>query len=150
MSGHFLNESKHFYSYLTDNQRAIYCPYVQYRSNRPEVFCKKVFLEVLQNSQENTSVRVSFSIKLQTWALQLYEKGDFGTGVFLWMLRKFQEHFFTERHWWLLLTICNHLSRRLFILLLRPRLWSIRIKAQKLNCDVKNQFINSLRLAIFV
>ena len=27
---------------------------------------KKVFLEILQNSQENTCARVSFSIKLQT------------------------------------------------------------------------------------
>ena len=32
----------------------------------PEVFCKKkVFLEILQNSQENTCARVSFLIKLQ-------------------------------------------------------------------------------------
>ena len=29
------------------------------------VLCKKVFLEIWQNSQENTSVRVSFLIKLQ-------------------------------------------------------------------------------------
>ena len=28
---------------------------------------KKVFLEILQNSQENTYARVSFLIKLQTW-----------------------------------------------------------------------------------
>ena len=31
----------------------------------PEVFCEKVFLEILQNSQENTCARVSFLIKLQ-------------------------------------------------------------------------------------
>ena len=30
------------------------------RSSRPEVFCKKVFLEISQNSQENTCARVSF------------------------------------------------------------------------------------------
>ena len=35
------------------------------RSSRPEVFCKKVFLEISQNSQENTCARVSFLIKLQ-------------------------------------------------------------------------------------
>ena len=29
------------------------------------VLCKKVFLEILQNSQENTGTRVSFLIKLQ-------------------------------------------------------------------------------------
>ena len=42
------------------------------RSSRPEEFCKKVFLELSQNSQENTSARASFLIKLQGWALQPY------------------------------------------------------------------------------
>ena len=34
------------------------------RSSRAEVLCKKVFLQILQNSQGNTSGRVSFLIKL--------------------------------------------------------------------------------------
>ena len=33
---------------------------------------EKLFLEILQNSPENTSARVSFLIKLQTSGLQLY------------------------------------------------------------------------------
>ena len=33
---------------------------------------KKVFLEILQNSQEITCARVSLLIKLQVWGLQLY------------------------------------------------------------------------------
>ena len=33
---------------------------------------KKVFLEILQNSQGNTCPRASFLIKLHAWALQLY------------------------------------------------------------------------------
>ena len=41
------------------------------RSSRPEVFCKKVFLGISQNSQENTCARVSFLIKLQG-GLKLY------------------------------------------------------------------------------
>ena len=36
------------------------------------VLQKKVFLETLQNAQENTCVRVSFLKKLQDWGLQLY------------------------------------------------------------------------------
>ena len=44
---------------------------------------KKVFLEILQNPQKNTSARVSFLIKLQDRDLQLYQKRDSGTGVFL-------------------------------------------------------------------
>ena len=35
------------------------------RSSRPEVFYKKVFLKISQNSQENTCTRASFLIKLQ-------------------------------------------------------------------------------------
>ena len=35
---------------------------------------EKVFLEISQNSQENTCARVSFLIKLQAWGLQLYKK----------------------------------------------------------------------------
>ena len=36
-----------------------------FRSSRPEVFYRNVFLEILQKSQENTCARVSFLIKLQ-------------------------------------------------------------------------------------
>ena len=53
------------------------------------VLCKKVFLEISQNSQENTCDRVSFLIKLQAWALQFYLKRDSGTGIFLWILWNF-------------------------------------------------------------
>ena len=35
-------------------------------------FIKKVFFEILQNSHENTCARVSFLIKSQASALQLY------------------------------------------------------------------------------
>ena len=38
------------------------------RSSRPVMFCKKVFLEISQNSQGNTCARVSFLIKLQAEA----------------------------------------------------------------------------------
>ena len=47
------------------------------------VLYKKVFLKILQNSQENTCTRVSFFIKLQALGLQLYQKRDSGTGVLL-------------------------------------------------------------------
>ena len=36
------------------------------------MFVKKVFLEISQNSQENTSARVSFLTKLQASGLQLF------------------------------------------------------------------------------
>ena len=48
------------------------------------VVLKKMLLNISQNSQENTCARVSFIIKLQ-----LYEKRDSGTGVFLWILQNF-------------------------------------------------------------
>ena len=42
---------------------------------------EKVFLEISQNSQENTCARVPFLIKLQAW--------DSCTGVLLWILWNF-------------------------------------------------------------
>ena len=42
---------------------------------------KKVFFEILQNSQGNTCVRVSFLIKLQVETCKIYLKKDSGTGV---------------------------------------------------------------------
>ena len=39
---------------------------------RPNRVKRKVFLVILQNSQESTCVRVSFLIKLQVGGLQLY------------------------------------------------------------------------------
>ena len=45
---------------------------------------EKVFLEISQNSQENTCDRAYFLIKLQV----------LGKSVFLWILRNFYEHLF--------------------------------------------------------
>ena len=42
-----------------------------------------------QTLQENSWVKVSFLIKLQTSGVQLYEKRDFCLSVFLWILRSF-------------------------------------------------------------
>ena len=50
--------------------------------------CKKVFLEISQNSQENNCARVCFLIKLQARPATLLKKGS-GTGVFLWILWNF-------------------------------------------------------------
>ena len=50
---------------------------------------KNVFLEISQNSQENTCARVSFLIKLRASGLQLYLKRDPDTGVFLRILQNF-------------------------------------------------------------
>ena len=46
------------------------------------VLCKKVFLEISQNSQENICARVSFLINLQGSGLQLHLKRESGTVVF--------------------------------------------------------------------
>ena len=56
------------------------------------ILSKKLFLKILQISQENNCARVSFLIKLQASGLQLYYKRDSGTGVLLWNLRNFEEH----------------------------------------------------------
>ena len=38
---------------------------IMIRNSLPEVFWKKVFLKILQKSQENSCARVAFVIKLQ-------------------------------------------------------------------------------------
>ena len=51
-----------------------------FRSTRLEVFCKKVFLEISQNSHEKTCARDFFLIKLQTLGNLI--KKDFLAQVF--------------------------------------------------------------------
>ena len=51
-----------------------------------------MFLKILQKAQENTCTRGSFLIKFQT--CNFIKKRDFGTGVFLWILRNFKEHLY--------------------------------------------------------
>ena len=46
--------------YNKDTRRFIF------RNSRPDVFCKKVFLEISQNSQENTCTRVNL-LKNRLW-----------------------------------------------------------------------------------
>ena len=41
--------------------------FMMLRSSRPEMFYKKVFLEVLQNSKENTCARILTSLKKELW-----------------------------------------------------------------------------------
>ena len=51
---------------------------------------KKVFLEILQNSQENICVRVSFLMKIQAYeACNFIKERDTVTGVFLWIFQNF-------------------------------------------------------------
>ena len=53
------------------NSITIYCN-IYFQKKPPEAFCKKkVFLEISQNSQENTCTRVSFLIKLQAEAYEI-------------------------------------------------------------------------------
>ena len=66
------------------------------RSSRLKVYCKKVFLEISQNSQENTCARVSFLIKLQAQSMWCR--------CFPVNFAKFlRTLFFTQNLWWLLL-----------------------------------------------
>ena len=66
------------------------------RNSRPEVFCKKeVFLEVSQNSQENTCARVSFLIKMP--AACSFIKKETVTQVFSCEFGKFSKNTFSYR-----------------------------------------------------
>ena len=58
----------------------------QVKIGSPEVFCKKEFVKIPHNSQENTSALVSFLMNLQASGLQLYQKTNSSTGIFLRIL----------------------------------------------------------------
>ena len=69
------------------------------RSSRPEVFCKKVSLEISQNSQANTCARVSFFNKVAGLKKKRLWHRCFPVN-FVKFLRT---PFFIEHLWWLLL-----------------------------------------------
>ena len=48
---------------ICNNSYVVY----KFRSSHPDCFVKKMFLEISQNSQENTCVRVSFLLKKRPW-----------------------------------------------------------------------------------
>ena len=59
--------------FLEDESSNLKVKYVQSTETATKgVLYKKVFLEISQNSQENTCARVFFLIKLQALCLQLY------------------------------------------------------------------------------
>ena len=48
--------------------------FAEYWRTRPDVFCKKLLLQLSQNYQENTSVEVSFLIKLFLFLIKFIKK----------------------------------------------------------------------------
>ena len=66
------------------------------RSSCPHIICKKVFLEILQNSQEKTCARVSFLIFF-------FQKETLAHVFYCEFCEIPKNIFFTEHFWWLLL-----------------------------------------------
>ena len=56
---------------------------------------KNLHLKILQYSQENTCVRVSFQIKMQAFSPKTLLKRSFNTGFFLFKNTCFEEHLWT-------------------------------------------------------
>ena len=67
---------------------------------------KKVFLEISQNSQENTCTRVSFLIRLQRPAT-LFKKRRWHRCFPVNFVKFLGTPFYTEHLWWLLLAFCH-------------------------------------------
>ena len=71
---------------------------------------KNVFLEISQNSQENTCARVSFLIKLQASGLRpatLLKKRLWHRRFPVKFAKFLRTAFFMEHFWWLLLPFLN-------------------------------------------
>ena len=64
---------------------------------------KKLFLEILQNSQENTCARASFLIRLQVASATLLKKRPWHRCFPVNFAEFLRTPFFTEHLWWLLL-----------------------------------------------
>ena len=80
------------------------------RCSCPEVFCKKVFIKISQNLQENTCARDSFLIKLQ-----FLIKKRLWYRCFPANFAKFQRtSFFTKHLQWLLLVCSSFVGRRYY------------------------------------
>ena len=79
---------------------------VLWRSSHRRYSVKKLFLEIWQNSQENTCARVSFLIKLHAVACNFTKKRCSGTACFSVSFAKFlRTSFLTEHLRWPLLSM---------------------------------------------
>ena len=76
-----------------------------YRSSRPECSVKNLFLEIPQNSQENTSAIVSFLIKLQAQPATLLKKRLWRRCFPVNFAKFLRTPFLTEHRRWLLLPL---------------------------------------------
>ena len=88
---------------LTNSKKRQSLKNPQKTGSHSEVFCKQVFLEIPQNSQENTCARVSFLIKLQPERPAVLSKKRLAQ-MFPVNFAKFLRTTFLAKHfWWLLL-----------------------------------------------
>ena len=86
---------------------------------------KKVFLEILQNSQESTCARVSFLIKLQALPASLLKKRLWRRCFPLNFAKFLRTSFFREHLWWLLLFIQPFPSRAFQRVVFNPLLRNV-------------------------
>ena len=73
---------------------------------------KKVFLEILQNSQENTCARDSFLIKLQARPATLLKKSLWHRCFPVNFAKLLRTPFFIEHLWWLLVTVVSEITHK--------------------------------------
>ena len=72
------------------------------RSSHYRCSIKKVFLNIWQNSQENTCARVSFSVKLKVWGIASFLRAPFLRNTSRGLLEQIQ----------IKLLICSHLIKK--------------------------------------
>ena len=136
-----------------------------YRSNHQTCSIKKVILnKIFQNFQENTCVGVSFLMKLLALGLQFCWKRDSETGVFIWILKNFQDFLFIEHLWFQLLYLLFSRSLSVsvsivfftsisFSFLSYAFLSSLKINLPCVSCNsskTANKTVNRLRLECFI
>ena len=78
---------------------------MKYRSSHRKCSIKKVFLEISQNSQENTCARVSFLMKFQASGCNFIKRETLAQAFSCEFCQIFKNTSFTEHFRWLLLEI---------------------------------------------
>ena len=100
----FYNVTAHYKNYFLFKPVKYY--YFVSRSSHPEVFCKKVTLQILQNLQENTCASVSFFDKVAAIRPAILLKTILQHRCFPVDFARFVRiPFFREQFWWLFLYI---------------------------------------------
>ena len=79
--------------------------FIMFRSSRPDAFCKNLFLDISENSHQNTYATVSFLKQLQAESCNFIKKSFWHSCFPVNFVKFLRTPFIIEHLWWLLLFV---------------------------------------------